>query len=172
MPDLLEPPILSAPNTSEDGPAAAGHIPLNRMDRKSQVQCLGDCRTMLAKGASVLFFPEGTRSLDARLGAFKKGAFSVAAKAKVNKHTAKQDTAGCLARVAGIQTAHQSRRLCVGSSAVRLLTSPQARHAICSTRIMQAQARNLCGREAPVGACHATRVLYHGGTRSAAALKP
>ena len=63
--------------------AAAGHIPLNRMDRKSQVQCLGDCRTMLAKGASVLFFPEGTRSLDARLGSFKKGAFSVAAKAKV-----------------------------------------------------------------------------------------
>ena len=61
----------------------AGHIPLNRMDRKSQVQCLGDCKTMLAKGASVLFFPEGTRSQDARLGAFKKGAFTVAAKAKV-----------------------------------------------------------------------------------------
>ena len=53
------------------------------MDRKSQVQCLADCRAMLAKGASVLFFPEGTRSLDARLASFKKGAFTVAAKAKV-----------------------------------------------------------------------------------------
>lgn len=53
------------------------------MDRKSQVQCLADCRAMLAKGASVLFFPEGTRSLDARLASFKKGAFTVAARAKV-----------------------------------------------------------------------------------------
>ena len=54
------------------------------MDRKSQVQCLADCRKVLAKGASVLFFPEGTRSLDARLGTFKKGAFTVAARAKVS----------------------------------------------------------------------------------------
>ena len=31
----------------------------------------------------MLFFPEGTRSHGPRMGTFKKGAFSVAAKAKV-----------------------------------------------------------------------------------------
>ncbi|KAF3451193.1 hypothetical protein FNV43_RR07286 [Rhamnella rubrinervis] len=38
---------------------------------------------LLRTGASVFFFPEGTRSKDGKLGAFKKGAFSVAAKTKV-----------------------------------------------------------------------------------------
>ncbi|KAL0334078.1 UNVERIFIED_CONTAM: 1-acyl-sn-glycerol-3-phosphate acyltransferase BAT2, chloroplastic [Sesamum angustifolium] len=35
------------------------------------------------EGASVFFFPEGTRSKDGKLGPFKKGAFSVAAKTGV-----------------------------------------------------------------------------------------
>ncbi|GJZ97014.1 1-acyl-sn-glycerol-3-phosphate acyltransferase 1, chloroplastic isoform X1, partial [Tanacetum coccineum] len=47
-------------------------IPLKRMDRKSQLN-----------GGSVFFFPEGTRSRDGRLGAFKKGAFSISAKTGV-----------------------------------------------------------------------------------------
>ena len=62
---------------------AAGHVPLKRMDRRSQIACLGKCQELLKQGASVLFFPEGTRSLTPRMGDFKKGAFSVAAKAKV-----------------------------------------------------------------------------------------
>lgn len=37
----------------------------------------------LLQGASVLFFPEGTRSKDRKMGGFKKGAFSVAVKAGV-----------------------------------------------------------------------------------------
>jgi 1-acyl-sn-glycerol-3-phosphate acyltransferase len=60
-----------------------GHVMINRVDRRSQLECLKQCGELLKRGASVLFFPEGTRSRDRRMYAFKKGAFSVAAKAKV-----------------------------------------------------------------------------------------
>ncbi|KAJ0089787.1 hypothetical protein Patl1_14590 [Pistacia atlantica] len=69
-----------------------GVIPLKRMDSKSQLECLKRCMDLIKKGASVFFFPEGTRSKDGKLGAFKvrsccsiirKGAFSVAAKTGV-----------------------------------------------------------------------------------------
>jgi 1-acyl-sn-glycerol-3-phosphate acyltransferase len=45
---------------------------LNRMDTKSQIKVLTDCRGLLADGCSVLFFPEGTRSKDCKLADFKK----------------------------------------------------------------------------------------------------
>ncbi|XP_020577855.1 1-acyl-sn-glycerol-3-phosphate acyltransferase 1, chloroplastic-like [Phalaenopsis equestris] len=57
-----------------------GLIPLRRMDSRSQLECLKRCMDCVRKGASVFFFPEGTRSKDGKLGAFKKGAFTVAAK--------------------------------------------------------------------------------------------
>ncbi|KFK29629.1 hypothetical protein AALP_AA7G158700 [Arabis alpina] len=60
-----------------------GVVPLKRMDPRSQVDCLKRCMELLKKGASVFFFPEGTRSKDGRLGPFKKGAFSIAAKTGV-----------------------------------------------------------------------------------------
>ena len=52
-----------------------GHVMLNRVDKRSQLKCLGDCRELLQKGASVLFFPEGTRSKDGRMADFKKVPF-------------------------------------------------------------------------------------------------
>ncbi|OMO61729.1 Phospholipid/glycerol acyltransferase [Corchorus capsularis] len=60
-----------------------GIIPLKRMDSRSQLECLKRCMDLIKNGASVFFFPEGTRSKDGKLGAFKKGAFSVAAKTGV-----------------------------------------------------------------------------------------
>ncbi|CAK9168858.1 unnamed protein product [Ilex paraguariensis] len=60
-----------------------GLIPLKRMDSRSHMECLKRCMALINKGGSVFFFPEGTRSKDGRLGAFKKGAFSVAAKTGV-----------------------------------------------------------------------------------------
>lgn len=60
-----------------------GVIPLKRMDSRSQLECLKRCMDLIRGGASVFFFPEGTRSKDRKLGTFKKGAFSVAAKTGV-----------------------------------------------------------------------------------------
>ncbi|KAL5996953.1 1-acyl-sn-glycerol-3-phosphate acyltransferase lpat1, chloroplastic [Asimina triloba] len=60
-----------------------GLIPLRRMDSSSRLECLKRCMDLVRNGASVFFFPEGTRSRDGKLGAFKKGAFSVAAKTRV-----------------------------------------------------------------------------------------
>uniref|UniRef100_A0A0D9XL21 Phospholipid/glycerol acyltransferase domain-containing protein n=1 Tax=Leersia perrieri TaxID=77586 RepID=A0A0D9XL21_9ORYZ len=48
-----------------------GVIPLRRMDSRSQLDCLKRCVDLVKKGASVFFFPEGTRSKDGKLGAFK-----------------------------------------------------------------------------------------------------
>ena len=62
---------------------AAGHVPLVRNNRKSQIETLKTCRSLAAKGCSLLFFPEGTRTTDGKMHEFKKGAFSVAAKQKV-----------------------------------------------------------------------------------------
>ncbi|XP_052200003.1 1-acyl-sn-glycerol-3-phosphate acyltransferase BAT2, chloroplastic isoform X2 [Diospyros lotus] len=56
-----------------------GLIPLKRMDSRSQLECLKRCMDLVKKGGSVFFFPEGTRSKDGKLGAFK-GAFSIAVK--------------------------------------------------------------------------------------------
>lgn len=60
-----------------------GCVPLKRMDSRSQLQTLKRCTELVRKGGSVFFFPEGTRSRDGKLGAFKKGAFSIAAKVGV-----------------------------------------------------------------------------------------
>ncbi|KAI3500424.1 hypothetical protein L1887_36245 [Cichorium endivia] len=60
-----------------------GVIPLKRMDSRSQLQTLKRCMELVKNGGSVFFFPEGTRSKDGRLGTFKKGAFSIAAKTGV-----------------------------------------------------------------------------------------
>ncbi|MQL90546.1 hypothetical protein Taro_023143 [Colocasia esculenta] len=57
-----------------------GIIPLRRVDTRSQLDCLKRCIALVKKGTSVYFFPEGTRSKDGKLCAFKKGAFSVAVK--------------------------------------------------------------------------------------------
>lgn len=50
----------------------AGHVMLNRVDSRSQLQVLTTCRELLSDGCSVLFFPEGTRSNDGKLHDFKK----------------------------------------------------------------------------------------------------
>lgn len=60
------------------GCAMMGHIFLDRANREAALRTLGEVRSTLQPGTSVLFFPEGTRSRDGRLQAFKKGAFQMA----------------------------------------------------------------------------------------------
>jgi len=54
------------------------YIKLRRGDRESVEQMMTACEQALADGSSIMMFPEGTRSLDGRLKAFKHGAFTLA----------------------------------------------------------------------------------------------
>jgi len=60
-----------------------GHVFLQRNDKRSQIKTIRDCVHKLKNGASMFFFPEGTRSKTGRLGSFKKGAFSIAKRSNV-----------------------------------------------------------------------------------------
>lgn len=55
-----------------------GYVPLRRGDRASVVEMLRACDRLLEEGNSVMMFPEGTRSPNGRLRAFKPGAFELA----------------------------------------------------------------------------------------------
>ena len=61
----------------------AGDIPVDRSDRRSGAKMLLTSMKYLEQKCSVIFFPEGTRSLDGRVGKFNDGAFHLAIKAQV-----------------------------------------------------------------------------------------
>ena len=61
----------------------AGYIPLDRSDGRKALKSMRVAAERIAAGASVVIFPEGTRSLDGSLLPFKRGAFLLAAKAGV-----------------------------------------------------------------------------------------
>jgi len=65
------------------GPAMrrAGYIGIERDDPRKAVESMKQAAERIQQGASVLIFPEGTRSPDGRLQDFKKGGFSLAVKA-------------------------------------------------------------------------------------------
>ncbi len=55
----------------------AGYIPLIRGDQESGKKVIQKALGYLKRGVSVLFFPEGTRSRDGEIQAFKVGAFKL-----------------------------------------------------------------------------------------------
>ncbi|HEY6004520.1 MAG TPA: lysophospholipid acyltransferase family protein [Anaeromyxobacter sp.] len=57
----------------------SGDIPIRRGDAESGGEALARARTYLARGMSVMLFPEGTRSKTGQLLPFKSGAFRLAA---------------------------------------------------------------------------------------------
>jgi 1-acyl-sn-glycerol-3-phosphate acyltransferase len=56
----------------------AGHIFIERRNPKQASQAIAKALSRMGDGIGILFFPEGTRSLDGRLLPFKKGAFRTA----------------------------------------------------------------------------------------------
>jgi 1-acyl-sn-glycerol-3-phosphate acyltransferase len=61
----------------------AGYIPLDRSDGRKALKSMRLAADRIAAGASVVIFPEGTRTLDGSLLPFKRGAFLLAARAGV-----------------------------------------------------------------------------------------
>ncbi len=59
------------------------YVRLNRGDRHSIREMMEHCRRHLDQGSPVFIFPEGTRSADGHLKAFKDGAFRLAKEANV-----------------------------------------------------------------------------------------
>ncbi|RMF47584.1 MAG: 1-acyl-sn-glycerol-3-phosphate acyltransferase [Deltaproteobacteria bacterium] len=59
----------------------AGYIPVERGDRQQSLESMKAVAERIAGGASVIIFPEGTRSADGLLQPFKKGGFLVALQA-------------------------------------------------------------------------------------------
>ncbi len=61
----------------------AGDIPVDRSDRRSGTKMLLMARRYLQQKCSVIFFAEGTRSIDGKVGRFNDGAFHLAIKEQV-----------------------------------------------------------------------------------------
>ncbi len=58
----------------------AGYIPIDRKNSRAAVKSIKKAADRLKKGASIVIFPEGTRSKDGRLQSFKEGGFMLAIK--------------------------------------------------------------------------------------------
>lgn len=61
----------------------AGYIPLDRSDGRKALKSMQAAAARIRQGASVIIFPEGTRSKDRILQEFKQGGFLLAASAGV-----------------------------------------------------------------------------------------
>ena len=58
-----------------------GYVPLVRGDKQSIIDMTKHCHAWLEQGVPIMLFPEGTRSPDAEVKAFKDGAFRMAIEA-------------------------------------------------------------------------------------------
>ena len=62
---------------------AAGYISIDRFNRASAFESISEAAKRIQNGASVMIFPEGTRSRDGTILPFKKGGFVLAVDAGV-----------------------------------------------------------------------------------------
>ncbi len=61
----------------------SGFVPVNRKDTSKAIEQLNVAKEQIARGINVWVSPEGTRSRDGKLAAFKKGGFHLAKQLKV-----------------------------------------------------------------------------------------
>ena len=61
---------------------AAGYIGVDRENKKKAYQAFIKTTEKINEGCSIVIFPEGTRSIDGRIGPFKKGSHLLALRAK------------------------------------------------------------------------------------------
>jgi 1-acyl-sn-glycerol-3-phosphate acyltransferase len=59
---------------------SAGSIEIDRHNREKALQSIDEAALRIGKGKSIMTFPEGTRSRDGEIKAFKQGAFHLAIK--------------------------------------------------------------------------------------------
>ena len=62
---------------------SAGMVPIDRSNREKAFASIARATEMIKSGKNVLVFPEGTRTPDGELGAFKKGGFVMAVRGGV-----------------------------------------------------------------------------------------
>ncbi len=61
---------------------AAGYIGVDRDNKRKAYQAFIKTTEKINEGCSIVIFPEGTRSVDGRIGPFKKGSHLLALRAK------------------------------------------------------------------------------------------
>ncbi len=58
----------------------SGYIPIDRKNSKAAIKSMKEAAEQLKTGASIVIFPEGTRSINGKLQSFKEGGFMLAVK--------------------------------------------------------------------------------------------
>lgn len=61
----------------------AGDVPVERLEPRQAAKAMLNCARYLRQGCSMVFFPEGTRSLDGEVLPFNEGPFRLAVREKV-----------------------------------------------------------------------------------------
>ena len=59
-------------------------LPVNRNDRKKAIESINKAEKVLNKGLHIAILPEGTRTINGKLGKLKKGGFHLAVNTKAN----------------------------------------------------------------------------------------
>ncbi|MFN8641239.1 MAG: lysophospholipid acyltransferase family protein [Candidatus Binatia bacterium] len=139
------------------------YIPLRRGDKESIEQMMSACEVALREGSSIMMFPEGTRSVDGRLKAFKHGAFTLAKRVGapilpivVGPGTSPAALPKRALRAAGSACDSHPRARCDPVCALRVRVGRGADRA--RARHHRGRARRTGGARAPDGAARHARV--------------